>query len=128
VWYTVSTLSHEKYGKHLTPAEMNNLVKPSEGTLSDVQDWPESHGVRGRIKFRSSVREILRRSDTQYFVFEHEDGTQLIHTVHGASASRPIVAGVLMLVNDALIAASESPFGFLNPWRTLRVTKISRIL
>jgi len=37
-------------------------------------------------------------------------------SIDGASASTPIVAGVLTLVNDALIAAGKSPLGFLNPW------------
>lgn len=33
----------------------------------------------------------------------------------GTSASTPTAAGVLTLVNDALIAAGKSPLGFLNP-------------
>ena len=36
--------------------------------------------------------------------------------IDGSSVSTPIVAGVLTLVNDALIAAGKSPLGFLNPW------------
>jgi len=36
--------------------------------------------------------------------------------IDGSSASTPIAAGVLTLVNDALIAAGKSPLGFLNPW------------
>jgi tripeptidyl-peptidase I len=36
--------------------------------------------------------------------------------VDGTSASSPTAAGVLTLVNDALIAAGRSPLGFLNPW------------
>ncbi|KAF2147611.1 tripeptidyl-peptidase 1 precursor [Myriangium duriaei CBS 260.36] len=36
-------------------------------------------------------------------------------TVGGTSASSPTFAGVIALVNDALIAAGKSPLGFLNP-------------
>jgi tripeptidyl-peptidase-1 len=36
--------------------------------------------------------------------------------VDGTSAATPTAAGVLTLVNDALIAAGRSPLGFLNPW------------
>jgi tripeptidyl-peptidase I len=36
--------------------------------------------------------------------------------VDGTSASSPTAAGVLTLVNDALIAAGKSPLGFMNPW------------
>ena len=36
--------------------------------------------------------------------------------VDGTSASAPIFAAVVALVNDALIAESKPPLGFLNPW------------
>jgi len=39
-----------------------------------------------------------------------------LRPVDGTSASTPAAAGVLTLVNDALIAAGKSPLGFLNPW------------
>lgn len=35
--------------------------------------------------------------------------------VDGTSVASPISAGVLTLVNDALLAAGRSPLGFLNP-------------
>lgn len=34
----------------------------------------------------------------------------------GTSASTPLAAAVIALVNDALLAAGRSPLGFLNPW------------
>jgi len=84
----VSTPSHERYGKHVTPAEVNKLVKPSGDALSDVHDWLESHGVdraqlsyssaKERIKAQLPVSDIERLLDTQYFICEHEDGTQLV--------------------------------------------------
>lgn len=36
--------------------------------------------------------------------------------VDGTSAASPAAAGVLTMVNDALIAAGRSPLGFMNPW------------
>lgn len=36
--------------------------------------------------------------------------------VDGTSASAPIVAGIVALVNDALIAEGKPPMGWLNPW------------
>lgn len=67
---------------------MNKLVEPSEDALSDVHDWLESHGVdRGQLSYsaakdwinvRLPVSEIQRLLDTQYFIYEHEDGTQLV--------------------------------------------------
>ncbi|KAF4556190.1 Tripeptidyl-peptidase sed2-like protein 3 [Elsinoe fawcettii] len=39
-----------------------------------------------------------------------------ITRVGGTSASSPTVAGILALVNDALLAEGKSPLGFINPW------------
>lgn len=36
--------------------------------------------------------------------------------ISGTSASAPLTAGIISLVNDALIASGKSPLGFLNPW------------
>lgn len=38
------------------------------------------------------------------------------HLIDGTSASAPTVAGIVALVNDALIAEDRPPLGFLNPW------------
>lgn len=40
---------------------------------------------------------------------------RLVH-LDGTSASSPCAAGVLSLVNDALITIGRPPLGFLNPW------------
>ncbi|CRG84112.1 tripeptidyl-peptidase I [Talaromyces islandicus] len=39
-----------------------------------------------------------------------------VHGVDGTSASTPAAAGIITLVNDALVAAGKRPLGFLNPW------------
>lgn len=39
-----------------------------------------------------------------------------VGTISGTSASSPLAASVIALVNDALIASGRSPLGFLNPW------------
>lgn len=39
-----------------------------------------------------------------------------VATLDGTSASAPTVAGIIALVNDALMTAGKSPLGFLNPW------------
>jgi len=38
-----------------------------------------------------------------------------IHLVYGTSASTPVVASMITLINDARIVAGKSPVGFLNP-------------
>ncbi|KAF2192127.1 subtilisin-like protein [Zopfia rhizophila CBS 207.26] len=37
-------------------------------------------------------------------------------TISGTSASCPLAAGIISLVNDALIASGKRQLGFLNPW------------
>ncbi|KAI9734165.1 MAG: hypothetical protein M1818_006937 [Claussenomyces sp. TS43310] len=37
-------------------------------------------------------------------------------TISGTSASTPLMAGILALVNDALLAGGKPSLGFLNPW------------
>ncbi|KAH9170296.1 subtilisin-like protein [Lactarius sanguifluus] len=39
-----------------------------------------------------------------------------VRLVSGTSASTPVVAGVISLLNDYLISQGRSPLGFLNPW------------
>lgn len=36
--------------------------------------------------------------------------------VHGTSAAAPVFAGIIALLNDALISDNKPPLGFLNPW------------
>lgn len=38
------------------------------------------------------------------------------HLIDGTSASAPVVASIIALVNDALIAEGKPTMGFLNPW------------
>ncbi|TRM66566.1 peptidase S8/S53 domain-containing protein [Schizophyllum amplum] len=49
------------------------------------------------------------------------DNIEIVHQgqtglIGGTSASSPIFASVISLINDQLIAAGKSPLGFLNPW------------
>ena len=37
------------------------------------------------------------------------------HLVYGTSASAPVVASMITLINDARITAGKKPVGFLNP-------------
>lgn len=39
-----------------------------------------------------------------------------LHLQDGTSASTPVMASIVALVNDALVAQGRPPMGFLNPW------------
>jgi tripeptidyl-peptidase-1 len=51
------------------------------------------------------------------------------YLIYGTSASAPVVASMITLINDARISAGKNPVGFLNPtvcfssfyWWTLRL-------
>ncbi|PIB00184.1 Tripeptidyl-peptidase sed3 [Cercospora beticola] len=55
--------------------------------------------------------DVAAHGDHDAVVFNGE-----LSTIGGTSASAPTFAGVIALVNDALIAAGKPPLGFLNPW------------
>jgi tripeptidyl-peptidase I len=48
-----------------------------------------------------------------YFAFVWN---QTFSSISGTSASTPLAASIISLVNDDLIASGRPPLGFLNPW------------
>jgi len=84
----VSDPDHERYGQHLPIEEVHELVKPSENTLDLVHEWLLLNGVnqldyspaKDWINVYVDVESAERLLDTEYSVFLHEDGTQLVRT------------------------------------------------
>jgi len=64
------------------------LVKPSDETLELVQEWLFDNGVIGLtyspakdwINVYIDIESVETLLDTQYPVFEHEDGSRLLRT------------------------------------------------
>lgn len=81
---------HERYGQHLSKAEVDELVKPSEEALELVHEWLLDHDVeqwelqysaaKDFIKLSLPVAEVERLLDTKYSIFQHMDGTRLVRT------------------------------------------------
>ncbi|PQE06032.1 tripeptidyl-peptidase 1 precursor protein [Rutstroemia sp. NJR-2017a BBW] len=88
--YEVSNPSHERYGNHLSIDEVNSLVKPSTKTLDFAHEWLADNGIdassltysgaKDWIHLTIPVKDAERLLDTEYHVYEHEDGSQLIRT------------------------------------------------
>lgn len=88
--YQVSDPSHERYGQHLSEDQVNELVKPSDDALSQVQGWLHSHNIfnshldfskaKDWISVRLPIDAVEKLLDTDYSVFRHEDGTHLVRT------------------------------------------------
>ena len=86
--YEVSDPSHERYGQHLSAEEVNDLIKPSPDTLSQVQDWLAAHNIPAKhldfsaagdwIRVRLPVDAVEKLLKTDYAVYEHDDGTHLV--------------------------------------------------
>ncbi|PNS16473.1 Protease KEX1 [Sphaceloma murrayae] len=78
----VSDPEHERYGEHLTAAEVADIVRPAKTTISSVHDWLMKHGV-GDVAYSpaedwisivvpvSKAEELLQ---TTYSKFQHRDG------------------------------------------------------
>lgn len=86
----VSDPDHDRYGQHLSVAEVNDLVKPSDDALDLVNDWLEDNGVHNSqlkyspakdwIKVSLPIKAVEALLDTEYSVFGHEDGGYLVRT------------------------------------------------
>ncbi|KAN0101851.1 putative Tripeptidyl-peptidase SED2 [Hyaloscypha variabilis] len=84
--YEVSSPEHSRYGQHLSPEEVNELVKPTDETLDLVHEWLSASGVslfdyspaKDWINIYIDVESAERLLDTKYSVYEHEDGTTLV--------------------------------------------------
>ncbi|KAA6408134.1 MAG: tripeptidyl peptidase [Lasallia pustulata] len=82
--YEVSDSSHHRSGQHLTSAEVDELVKPSDDALELVHDWLLDNGIeRHRLEYNSAknwikvtlpVQAVEGLLDTTYSVYKHEEG------------------------------------------------------
>lgn len=64
---------------------MNSLIQPTDETLDSVHEWLQSNGIenfvyspaKDWVNIDISVESAERLLDTKYYVFEHDDGTQI---------------------------------------------------
>lgn len=86
--YEVSDPAHAQYGKHLSAAEVEDLVKPSDEALESVHVWLADHGIdnsnlnyspaKDWITVSLPVNSIETLLDTEYNSYVHDDGNVLI--------------------------------------------------
>ncbi|KKY15785.1 putative tripeptidyl-peptidase 1 precursor [Diplodia seriata] len=88
--YEVSDPDHDRYGQHLSVEDVNELIKPSNEALDLVHEWLADSGVdASALKYSpaqdwidvtlpvSAIEELL---DTEYSVYKHQDGSELVRT------------------------------------------------
>lgn len=88
--YEVSDPRHVRYGQHLSSEEVNNLVRPQPEALRAVEEWLREAGIDSTVirynsaktwvSFPVSVSVAEALLDTEYSVWEHEDGSTLVRT------------------------------------------------
>lgn len=83
----VSDPSHPRYGQHLTAAEIEDIIRPSQETQDLVKGWLEDHGIQGvhnsakdTIHVLIPIEKAEELLQTSYSIFEHEDGSTLART------------------------------------------------
>lgn len=86
--YEVSDPAHAQYGKHLSAAEVEDLVKPSDEALESVHVWLADHGVdtsnltyspaKDWITVSLPVETVEALLNTEYNAYVHDDGDVLI--------------------------------------------------
>jgi tripeptidyl-peptidase-1 len=84
----VSDPDHPRYGQHLQVEEIHNLVAPSGETFDLVHEWLLTNGIRDFnyspakdwINIYVDVGSAERLLDTEYSIYEHEDGSSLVRT------------------------------------------------
>ncbi|KAG9236157.1 putative Tripeptidyl-peptidase SED2 [Amylocarpus encephaloides] len=86
--YEVSDPDHSRYGQHLSVEEIHELVKPEEESLDLVHEWLILNGVRDFkyseakdwVSIYVDVGTAESLLDTEYSVFQHDDGSTLVRT------------------------------------------------
>ncbi|ETI25224.1 hypothetical protein G647_04597 [Cladophialophora carrionii CBS 160.54] len=88
--YEVSDPSHPRYGQHLSVDEVNELVKPSDDASAAVHEWLEEYGIdmdhlayspaKDWISIPLPVSTIEDLLNTEYSVWEHQDGSTIVRT------------------------------------------------
>lgn len=88
--HAVSDPASSRYGQHLSEAEVNQLIRPTDKASNDVQEWLEAHGINRTSCHYSPAQDWVRVTlpvsdaesllNTKYSVYKHEDGSTLIRT------------------------------------------------
>lgn len=84
----VSDPEHYRYGQHLSDEEVNEFVKPADETLDLVHEWLFANSINELdyspahdwINMYIPVEQAEQLLDTEYSVYQHEDGTTLVRT------------------------------------------------
>jgi len=84
----VSDPDHERYGQHLTAAEIADIVRPEDASIKQVHEWLDAHGIedidyspaKDWISIVVPIEKAEELLQTKYFKYEHLDGHSVSRT------------------------------------------------
>ncbi|EDU49987.1 tripeptidyl-peptidase 1 precursor [Pyrenophora tritici-repentis] len=88
--HEVSDPDHVRYGQHLTPEEVDELVAPTSETYNLVHEWLRENGISTDNLGYSSAKDwvivhlpiemVESLLDTEYHTYKHKDGSVVART------------------------------------------------
>ncbi|KAJ5223919.1 hypothetical protein N7468_008461 [Penicillium chermesinum] len=79
----VSDPTSDRYGKHLSQAEVHDMFAPSQQSVDEVRAWLESAGIAAHrisqsvnkqwIQFDADAKELEDLLRTEYYIYSHAD-------------------------------------------------------
>jgi tripeptidyl-peptidase-1 len=81
----VSDPDHERYGQHLTAAEIADIVRPEDASVKQVHEWLAAHGIedidyspaKDWISIIVPIEKAEELLQTKYFKYEHLNGDSI---------------------------------------------------
>jgi len=109
-----ATPGHSEYGKWLSKGEIADLTSPPKEAIDRVLDWygatAEHYHNGGFIKRTVSVEEAEKLLNSEYHVFEHTDGQQVIRMLD-AYAVDSSVADHISFASPSIRFPAKSEMG-----------------
>lgn len=90
--FQVSDPQHARYGQHLSVDEVNELVRPADATINEVEQWLVRSGVdlsdaattwtpaKTWVTFPIKVADAETLLNTEYSLWQYQDGSILVRT------------------------------------------------
>jgi len=104
-----ATPGNPEYGHWMTKEEVEELTSPDQNAIEAVLDWfgakPEHYHSGGFIRRVVSVSEAETLLNSNYYVFEHTSGRQVIRMISSYSVSGSVASHISFLTPSIRLPA-----------------------
>lgn len=107
------------YGKHWTPAQVRDKFRPSQESVDLVHAWLATDGVHPDrvqlshdgtyLRVNVTISEVERLLSTQYYVYQHDDGSEGVACEHGYHLPEHVSRHVDLVRPTIQIRAATAP-------------------